>query len=225
MGKKIHARVPPKRRNKDRQEVTTRVLVVSEGTVTEPDYFDRFKEKIRSKFSVQLIVRPNSKAKSSSGGRHPDPIHVVKECISLRNKDSEKYSADNDVAPYALCFAVVDVDSYGEINKTGSSTLEKAIKLADSHGVQVIVSNMKFEVWLLWHLLKNIPSERSELDNLCQKNKVLVGGKHLANNFPAENYEEVCVRADRRQKVDLYKIGSNPSTAMPRFFEMLRSYQ
>lgn len=220
---KMHARVPRRRGNKHRPEVTTRVLVVSEGTVTEPDYFDRMKEKIRSEFSVQLTVRP--KTDSSSGGRHPDPIHVVRECINLRNEDSRKHSGDNDVAPYALCFAIVDVDSYGNINKTGSSTLEEALKIAIRNDIQVIVSNIKFEVWLLWHFLDNIPAGKSELDALCRQNKILIKGKHLAKNFPIEKYQEACVRADRRQKVNLHRVGSVPSTAMPRFFEELSNLQ
>lgn len=218
---KLHARSPRKRGRSRREEVTTRVLVVSEGTVTEPEYFERLKEKVRSEFFIQLIVRPKAATESSSGGRHPDPKHVVQECIRLRDEDLNKHSCDNDVAPYALCFAVVDVDSYGKKNKVGSSTLEEALKIANKNGIQVIVSNIKFEVWLLWHLSESVPSTPSVLEDLCRKKRILVRKKHLATDFPIDNYKEACVRADQRQKVHLHKVGSNPSSAMPRFFEEL----
>lgn len=216
MGKKLQARSPRRRSNKHRQEAETRVLVVSEGTVTEPQYFESMRSIVRSEYAVQLVVRPKSKG----DGWHSDPLSVVNECIRLKDEDAEKYNG-KDVNPFAGCFAVVDVDHYAQTSVKAKSTLEQALERAQEQGIQVIVSNIKFETWLLWHLGDAVPVSSSALDSECMKKRAFSGKKQIAPDFPYSDYGLAAERADRRQHVKINSIGSNPSTAMPRFFEEL----
>lgn len=109
----------------------------------------------------------------------------------------------------------------GTSTGTPSSQLNKAIRLAKDNEIQLLVSNLKFEVWLVWHLEGTTPKSTStELDKQCLHNKIL-NGKNLHPDFPLENYKNACIIASRQQKVIPNTKGSNPSSAIPRLFEFL----
>jgi hypothetical protein len=118
------------------------------------------------------------------------------------------------------CFAVVDVDDW-DSSRNPSSQLNKAIHLAKDNEIQLLISNLKFEVWLVWHLEGTTPKLTStELDKQCLHKKIL-NGKNLHPDFPLENYKNACIIASRQQKVTPNTKGSNPSSAIPRLFEFL----
>ena len=204
-----------------RQEIRKKILIVTEGAVTEPEYFERLRKIIAPNYAAILDVRP--KLKKSRGNRKwkSNPVSVVEECISLRNHDRSQQSSNNtDQEPYVACFAVVDVDDW-DINRNPSSQLNKAIHLAKDNEIQLLISNLKFEVWLVWHLEGTTPKSTStELDKQCLHNKIL-NGKNLHPDFPLENYKNACIIASRQQKVIPNTKGSNPSSAIPRLFEFL----
>ena len=71
------------------------------------------------------------------------------------------------------CFAVVDVDDW-DSSRNPSSQLNKAIHLAKDNEIQLLISNLKFEVWLAWHLEGTTPKLTStELDKQCLHKKIL----------------------------------------------------
>ena len=204
-----------------RQEIRKRILIVTEGAVTEPEYFERLRKIIAPNYAVILDVRP--KLRKSHGNRKwkSNPVSVVEECISLRNHDHSQQNSNNtEQEPYVACFAVVDVDDW-DTNRNPSSQLNKAIRLAKDNEIQLLVSNLKFEVWLVWHLEGTTPKSTStKLDKQCLHNKIL-NGKNLHPDFPLENYKNACIIASRQQKVIPNTKGSNPSSAIPRLFEFL----
>lgn len=167
-----------------RQEIRKRILIVTEGAVTEPEYFERLRKIIAPNYAVILDVRP--KLRKSRGNRKwkSNPVSVVEECISLRNHDHSQQNSNNtEQEPYVACFAVVDVDDW-DTNRNPSSQLNKAIRLAKDNDIQLLVSNLKFEVWLVWHLEGTTPKSTStELDKQCLHNKIL-NGKNLHPDFP-----------------------------------------
>lgn len=207
-----------------RPDVKRRVLVVSEGVVTEPQYFRRLSS-LASAAGISLTIKP---AKNANNW-HPDPLKVVRECKRIREADvaKSKKGSPRDVEPFEHCFAIVDYDRWDEskarFGGASSSKLQQAITLAKEEGINLLVSRLKFEVWLLWHLPVTPRMTSKELDKQCQTNRIM-RGKSLDPHFSID--EDTCRRAyDEARRVCVVNENTVPSscpaTAMPRFFELL----
>lgn len=86
-------------------------------------YLDRLKQAL-----------PRSAPSFKPIGAGCDPLRVVKRAIREIKQDD-----------FSWCFCLVDVDQH--------ATLQEAITLAKGSGVELIVSNPSFEVWLAWHFV------------------------------------------------------------------------
>ena len=213
MAKKAHK---PHFPSQTLQHEYAKVLICTEGSKTEPQYFERMGQTIQETYKVSLTVE---------SGKRSNPETVVKTCINKM----EKYSKTNPGSSYAKCFVVVDVDHHN-LSNGKLSQLKKAFRLAKQHGIEVLVSNIKFEVWLLWHVVDHDAYlESTELDELCDRHNILKGkgkgkGKNIAPDFPFQNWKEACKRANRHgRRVEANSIGENPSSALPRLFEALEA--
>ena len=171
---------------------------------------------IQETYKVSLTVE---------SGKRSNPETVVKTCINKM----EEYSKTNPGSSYAKCFVVVDVDHHN-LSNGKLSQLKKAFRLAKQHGIEVLVSNIKFEVWLLWHVVDHDAYlESTELDELCDGHNILKGKgkgkkKNIAPDFPFQNWKEACKRANQHgRRVEANSIGENPSSALPRLFEALEA--
>lgn len=179
-----------RRRTPSRPE-RQRGLIVTEGTVTEPQYFQLL---------TQQLPRASANVTVRSTGQ--DPLNVLDKCLELRS------DAEARGKPYDWCCCVVDVDQH--------STLERCLIEARRSGIEVVVTNLKFEVWLLWHRTHLGGARTSrELDTLAQKHDLLVG-KDLATGFPIGNYLDAVARAHTADAdLGTRRIGPNPSSSMP----------
>ena len=210
------ARRPQSPKRQLQQERHIKILICTEGAVTEPQYFEGISKSIQELYHVALDVIP---------GQHSDPVKVVKKCMEKRKK--RENSKKNQDFPYVRCFAVVDVDHCNDPIKGKPSRLMQAIHLAQINDIDVLVSNIKFEVWLLWHKStfdKSLDSD--SLDRYCSNkdNKILKDeGKTIAPDFPFQNWKEACKRANQHGRVKANSIGRNPSSALPRLFEALKA--
>ena len=99
-------------------------LIVCEGEVTEPEYFNSFR-----------LTSANVKAI----GKGMNTISLVKEAIAIR--DIEKRRSRN----YDQCWAVFDKDDFAD------SDFNAAIQMAQANGFHVAYSNQAFEFWFLLH--------------------------------------------------------------------------
>lgn len=105
-----------------------RLLVVTEGVATEPQYVEGLNQFLRDG-TVLVSVK--------TVGVGKDPREVVKKCIELRDNAVKKNKA------FDQCVCLVDVDQH--------TTLEEATVTAQHEGIHLLASRLKFEVWLLWH--------------------------------------------------------------------------
>ena len=192
--------------------------MVTEGTVTEPQYFERLKGIISEDFGVRLVVRPKLSNKPNTKWTS-NPVSVVEQAIRIRD---EAANQGRDVVPYARCFAVVDVDQWDQGQQP--TALQQAIELAKKEGIELVVSNLKFEVWLLCHADESSrpPTTSAELDKRCAS-AGLMRGKTLKTDFPFGRYEEAKAAALQLGKVSAGRVGPNPSTAMPNFLDAIRA--
>ena len=99
-------------------------LIVCEGEVTEPEYFNSFR-----------LTSANVKAI----GKGMNTISLVREAIAIR--DIEKRRNRN----YDQCWVVFDKDDFSDSDFNG------AIQMAQANGFHVAYSNQAFEFWFLLH--------------------------------------------------------------------------
>lgn len=186
------------RRRPQRRE-RSRILVVTEGKQTEPQYVELLQ---------QFMQDAGAIIKSHGVGK--DPRDVVEKCIELRDREAEAGK------PYDSCYCLVDVDEHG--------TLDAAMRMAREEGIHLLISNLKFEVWLIWHL-KDLGGERTsrELDDLVKKHGLMVG-ENLASGFPVKGVGDAVHRAYARDP-DLAegRVGPNPSSALPILIDAIRA--
>lgn len=97
-----------------------------------------------------------------------DPREVVKKCIELRDKAVRARKA------FGQCVCLVDVDQH--------TTLTEAVATAQHEGIDLLVSRLKFEVWLLWHVSGSRAARTTEqLDDLMVTHQLLAREKHLSS--------------------------------------------
>lgn len=181
----------------------TRILVVTEGEKTETQYIERLHQTLR-KGGVAVAVK--------TVGLGDGPHAVLKKCLELRDQAQQRGKG------YDRCVCVVDVDTH--------ATLQATVTAAAKVGVDFVVTNLKFEVWLLWHVadVRGARSSR-QLDELMAKHR-LMNGKHLAVRFPIEKYESAMAIARLvHPSLSVGAVGPDPSSTMPHLVELLSGNQ
>lgn len=175
------------------------ILICVEGEKTEAQYFDLLKLHLRpQKTSVHFkIINPKG----------TDPGSILRGCLNHKNKDSDKYES---------FFCVVDVDQH--------TNLEQALKEAEEKNILMVVTNIKFEVWLLWHM-EDSPNgymSNSDINNqvktISASRPFMIGknNKELHAEFPIEKYDIAIKKAQQNDpNMEFNRIGPNPSSAMP----------
>lgn len=110
-----------------------------------------------------------------------DPLKVVQKCLEKREEDASRGRG------YDHCVCLVDVGSH--------QSLGQASTVAQHEGVGLLVSNVKFEVWLCWHVV----NRNSRLGSAALDREVeqlgLIEDKRLSPAFPIEGVEVACERA------------------------------
>lgn len=193
------------RKRRQPRTLVRRILVVTEGEETEPQYVELLDTYLRSRESTTVVKRV---------GVGKDPLSVVRKCIELRKKAMR---ADPDKA-YNECVALVDVDNH--------ASLDEASLLARQESIMLVVSNLKFEVWLRWHA----EDKRSVLSTTQLDDRVrqlgLVKGKHLTPTFPIHKVHDAYAAARQADpKMSAGRRGPEPSSAMPLLVDLLRGRQ
>ncbi|MBN6057191.1 RloB domain-containing protein, partial [Nonomuraea sp. RK-328] len=185
------------RRRRNTRREKPRILIVTEGENTEPQYFNGLARELRAS-GVEVF-----RLQVEGIGR--DPARVVRKAAAA--------SADaphNDGFDHVWC--VVDVDEH--------ETLAAALRTAERLGIHVAVSNPCFEIWILWHFMEH----RAHIDKktLGEKLKRLgMTGKNLPSHFPFIEYSAAVTRAESRGETGEYQVAGNPSSSVCRLVRVL----
>ena len=115
-------------RRKSRQMVC-KILIVSEGTKTEPNYFKVFQTFNRGTIVYDIEVK----------GEADNTINVVDKAIELKNKGD-----------YDSVWAVFDKDSFP------AERFNTAIIKAEKNDIGCAWSNEAFELWYLYHFVNRV---------------------------------------------------------------------
>ncbi len=115
-----------RRQSQKREQKVIRcsVLIVCEGTKTEPNYFETFAEKKQGVIVYDIEVK----------GLGRGTKDVVEKVIDLKNKNN-----------YDCVWAVFDKDEFP------AKDFNEAIAMGQNNGIEVAWSNEAFELWYLYH--------------------------------------------------------------------------
>ncbi|HCS67642.1 MAG TPA: RloB domain-containing protein [Oribacterium sp.] len=194
-----------------------RFLVYSGGIVTEVEYFQYVRQHLFGDYVRNLRIK--------SGGLD-DPVRVEADGVDPKTlvdgaakllredkKDAKKESYD----PFAVVWAVTDVDDFG---KNGDK-LRAAVDKGHRSGVEVIISNPCFDVWLIDHK-QSCPlsyTQTPECESLA-KNLGLIdmsrnrnNPKHICQEAIAGKYAKAAKNAQKHMSVEHRGIrDSRPSS-------------
>ena len=167
-------------------------LIVTEGTQTEPLYF----EALRKDFRIPTLLVVVSPAK------HSDPLHVVKEAIlkckgGYFDQYGRKYSKDD----FDEVFVVMDIDSH--------ETMSQAMVLIDSFNrntrnkikIHPIRSNPCFELWYLLHFEEVFPCNKNQNEVIGILNKYVKSGYKKSENIYTQIKENMEIAFSRSEKL------------------------
>lgn len=117
------------------------ILVVTEGTVTEPTYFNLLREDLKLS-TIWIKVIP---------GLHSDPRHVIRTAIAevkeLTRKANRGLLALDEPTKFDHVWAVIDTDV-----AIRQGFWPEVVQMAQVSGVKIAGSSPCFEYWLLLHI-------------------------------------------------------------------------
>lgn len=142
----------PKKRSAVIRQLPARMHIYCEGEKTEPNYIGKY---IRANFAGDrrrdlIIVEPT---------RKNTPIQLVEEAIRHKRR--------GDCPPGDVFWVVYDREA---VAKYDDELHLKAQKKAKEHGINVALSNVCFELWILLHFRSNSAAYASYLDLMSYSN-------------------------------------------------------
>lgn len=189
-----------------------RYLVVAGGAVTEKQYFKR----LASIYDVVIEYQQKNES----------PEHLADFARKLKEEDERDISTDC----YEKIWVVVDVDDF-----PGHS---QAAKICKDNGIELIISNPCFEVWLLDHVSVCPPSFTltSTVESAAAKAGIVGGNRNKYVNVELIDSEhlDAAIRNAERHNTAGNRQGRNtlaphheqeyaPWTDMPKVIETLKS--
>ncbi len=172
-----------------------RVVICTEGAVTEPQYLQSFNG-IHTNKSVNLVIR----------GASGDPRRVVEQAIR-----EKKLLKDDSLAAQDTVWAMFDRDEH--------LRFAEAVDMARANDIQLAISNPCFEIWGIFHYQDfDAPVQRhacqQKLASLCSEYSKS-GAKVFDDSAAIENgYHDAVVRAENscRRREEEGRLDGNPST-------------
>jgi len=192
------------RRRTPSRGVLPRFLIVCEGTVTEPGYFEELRRIYRRVVDVKI----------SPGGV---PKTLVERAAELKRDGVRAATAAKDEnLRYDEVWCVFDIDDHPKIVDAKQQAKDNGIKLA--------ISNPCFELWVLLHFQdQRAYINRRKLKAECKK--YLPGyRKALSTELLSPRYDEA---VKRERDLDLWqqergRQDENPSTGICKLTEAIR---
>ncbi len=192
------------RRRGATREPLARVLIVCEGQVTEPHYFNQLRHLERCPVALKL-----------HGGAVPKTL--VEMAVKMKKESGARAGRKRDQnLRYDHVWCVFDVDAHPSI--------ADALQQARDNGICTAVSNPCFELWALLHFQDQTKSvTRQVVQSLCRKHM-----PGYAKELPCEELIAKCEDAVARSTAlvkwhsDRGTPGGNPSTTVHELVRLIR---
>jgi RloB-like protein len=182
------------------------ILIVTEGSITEPEYFRGFAQACR-----------NSRVTVEIAPEHGVPRTVV-EAARDRKREAENQAnreRDDNLA-YDSVWCVFDIDDHPNVSE--------AKDMAHDNGIGLAISNPCFELWLLLHFRDNPGMQHRSKIRDKLKEHLPNYDKHIDYISCSTGYQQAVARASRMDQDaecnrELYR---NPSTGVYKVTELVR---
>jgi hypothetical protein len=204
VGKRDRKRRPARRA--PFRDVKPRILVVTEGEVTEPEYLDGFRKAVRN---------PRVDIEYQKGAGVPKTIVEVAKAKKQAAEDRAKSERDDNLS-YDEVWCVFDRDDH--------PNYEHAKQMAKDSDLELAISNPCIELWLYLHFAEQPGMQPREKIRKMLKRHLPRYDKHVdyAQDF-ADGYENAHKRAkrlDENAKAD-GEEHRNPTTGVWRLTESI----
>ncbi len=178
-------------------EPRRRILIVCEGEITEPQYFENFRRWCR-----------NPRVEVRIEGPAGVPFSLVMAARDLKRAAEARAKAEgDDHLRYDEVWCVFDVDEHPRVAEARS--------MASDNGLKLAMSNPCFELWLLLHLRENPGAQhRHKIQDMLVDLTPRVAEKHLDFERLIVGYDIAFKRAERLEgeSRDRGDTVGNPST-------------
>lgn len=134
------ARGQIEKRGTRRRKVKPVILIVTEGSQTEPKYFEHFRTR-QTNIDIRVVG-----SRTSSG--ETDYTSLIRKAIDYQNKNQISITDGDSI--WVIADGDINYNNPDPVN-TKNNQFVKARKLAGSKGIQIAISNPCFELWYLLH--------------------------------------------------------------------------
>jgi hypothetical protein len=183
------------------------ILVLTEGTKTEPQYLSGIVNSLKNpRVSIQIAKQ------------HGVPVTLIREAKSLKDASRQlaESAKDHNLA-YDAVWCVFDVDDH-----LGISNVKE---MARDNGIELAISNPCFELWLLLHFRESPGMQhRQKIVELLRQNVAgyvkdirfdLFAGKHIDAKGRARRLDHLADACG--------EPGQNPTTGVYRLIEAIEA--
>ena len=154
------ARGKIEKRGQRRRKIKPVILIVTEGSQTEPKYFEHYRNR-QTNIDIRVVG-------SRTSGGETDYLSLIRKAVEYQNKNQISVSEGDSV--WVVADGDVNYNNPDPITAK-DSLLSKARKMADAKGIQIALSNPCFEFWYLLHFqyttkfFKDYPAVKNALTN------------------------------------------------------------
>jgi RloB-like protein len=186
-------------------------LIVTEGEKTEPNYFNKLRDRLNLPVDVVEVIHPEG----------TDPITLTEAAIQHRDDRQKKAIKSFTTVAYDEVWVVFDLEKTHDQRR---QLAKKAKNLKGAKGIHFAESDPAFEYWLLLHW-EYTTAPFADCGDVCKRlknhwpnyGKELVPGPECIENLPtAIKHAELC-----RQHHQNCGGTSNPSTEVDKLVQEL----
>ena len=128
------------KRGQRRRKLKPVILIVTEGSQTEPKYFEHYRTR-QTNIDIRVVG-------SRTKGGENDYLSLIRKAVEYQSKN--QLSASNGDVVWVVADGDVNYNIPDPV-ASKDSTLSRARKIADVKGVHIALSNPCFEFWYLLH--------------------------------------------------------------------------
>ena len=135
-------RIKPEKRGQKKRKINPVILIITEGSKTEPMYFDNYRTR-QTNIDVRIVS-------NKADGAKTDYTHLLDKAISY--KKEEQISIEYGDSTWIVADGDVDYKTQNALNTKNQKLLD-ARKRAHAKNIEIIISNPCFEFWYLLHFM------------------------------------------------------------------------
>jgi len=194
-------------RRKPFRDPKPRILVVTEGEITEPEYLKGF-----------CRACQNQRVRIEVAKEHGVPMTLVRTAKQYKEEAEQDAAREkDDNLGFDSVWCVFDVDEHPDI--------ADAKVMAKDNSIDVAISNPCFELWLLLHFRNNPGMQDRKKMKGMLRNHVPDYDKHVDYAMYSKGYSQAVTRAKRmnRSAGEADELERNPTTGVYELTESIRT--